>query len=198
MTRRIVIHLGAGLLGCAAAALVAPALRAYLSPWSAIGEHKIRMFSSDACKTSRRAIELVQADSRLAAFIVPVPADGPEYESPLVCAAALKLLGEQHARVRWLPEALACRWLTEDAFTVVPEGGVPTPSWYAAGEFADGATSAGEAALFGEYGWRIEWPPTGLRLSPLDEPAPKAKAAEPRTIRRIEDLGMSSYRDDRW
>ena len=26
----------------------------------------------------------------------------------------------------------------------------------------------------------------------------KPKPTEPKTIRRIEDLGMSSYRDDRW
>ncbi len=73
MRRRGLIHLGAGLLGCAAAVLLAPALRGYLSPWSAIDEHKILMFSSDACKTSRRAIELVQADPRLTKFIVPAP-----------------------------------------------------------------------------------------------------------------------------
>ena len=25
---------------------------------------------------------------------------------------------------------VACRWLSDDAFAVIPEGGVPTPSWY--------------------------------------------------------------------
>jgi hypothetical protein len=128
---------------------------------------------------------------------VPVPAGGPEAESPRVCAAALKILGEDHARVRWLPGALACRWLTEDAYAVVPEGGVPTPSWYYAGAFIDGADSAEERALFNDRGWRIEWTPAGLRLSPLDEPAPRAEPAA-QTIRRIEELGMSSFRDDRW
>lgn len=155
------------------------------------------MFSSDSCKTSRKAIELVKADARLSAFIVPVPADGPEHESPRVCAAALQILGESHARLRWLPEALACRWLTEDAFARVPPRGVPTPSWYAAGKFADQAGNADEAALFSERGWRIEWTPNGLRLSPLAEPPPITQPVT-QTIRRIEDLGMSSYRDDRW
>src|SRR5690606_33457058 len=102
----------------------------------------------DGCNTSRRAIEQVQADPRLARFIVPVPADGAEAEAPIVCAAALQILGQQHPRVRWLPAALACRWLTEDASAVIPPEGVPTPSWYHAGEFADRAGSAGEAALF--------------------------------------------------
>lgn len=197
MKRPWSIHLGAGLLGCMLAVLLAPGLRRFLSPWSAIDEHRIVMFASDGCMVSRRAIGLVQADPRLAAFIVPVPADGPEAESPLVCAAALKILGEDDARVRWLPAALACRWLTEDAFAVVPEGGVPTPSWYFAGAFAEGADSADERALFSDRGWRIEWTPTGLRLSPLDEPTPQTQPAT-QTIRRIEDLGMSSFRDDRW
>ena len=123
------IHLGAWLLGCVTAVLLAPTLRAVLSPWSAIGEHKIVMFSSDACLTSRRAIESVQSDPRLAAFIVPVPADGPKAEARAVCAAALELLREHISAVRWLPEALACRWLTEDAFAVIPQNGVSTPSW---------------------------------------------------------------------
>ena len=198
MIRPWVVHLGAGLLGCGIAGLAAPALRGLLSPWSAIDDHRIVMFSSDACKTSRRALEMVQADPRLAAFIVPVPADGPQGASPLVCAAGLKILGEEHARVRWLPAALACRWLTEDASAVLPEGGVPTPSWYVAGAFVDDATSAEEAALFADRGWRIEWTPAGLRLSPLDDPPPRMQPAEHTPIARIEELGMSSYRDDRW
>ena len=191
------IHLGAGLLGCAVAVLVAPALRASLSPWSAIGADTIVMFSADRCLISRRALERVRADPRLAEFIVPVPALGPEVEAPLVCSAALEILGEQHAPLRWLPEALACRWLAEDAFAVVPEQGVPTPSWFAGGAFLDAADSAGEAALFRAHGWRIEWTVTGMRLSPLAEPAPPVET-EVQTIRRVEDLGMSSYRDDRW
>ena len=77
---------------------------------------------------------------------------------------------------------------------VVPEGGVPTPSWYVAGTFIDEATSAEEVALFADRGWRIEWPPTGLRLSPLDRPQLVVHAP----VVRIEQLGMSSYRDDRW
>jgi hypothetical protein len=190
-------HLGAWLLGCVAAVLVAPTLRAFLSPWSVIDESKIVMFSSDGCMVSRRALNLVRADSRLAEFIVPVPADGPETEAAIVCAAALEILGEESSRVRWLPESLACRWLTEDAFAVIPEGGVPTPSWYSAGGFVDRAGSADEAALFGERGWRIEWTPSGLRLSRLDEPVPQTEPATPE-LGRIEDLGMSSYRDDRW
>ena len=198
MSRPWAIHLGAGLFGCGLAVLLALALRSLLSPWSAIDGHRIVMFSSDACKTSRGALETVQADPRLASFIVPVPADGPQGENPLVCAATLKILGEDHARVRWLPAALACRWLAEDAFAVVPEGGVPTPSWYVAGAFVDDATSAEEAALFAERGWRIEWTPVGLRLSPLDEPPPPMQPAVQEPIVRIEELGMSSYRDDRW
>jgi hypothetical protein len=162
MMRVLLIHFGAWLLGCAFAVAVAPALRAFLSPWNVIGEDKIVMFSSDACTTSRRALERVQADPRLAAVIVPVPAGGPSQAAPTVCAAALELLGAQSWRVRWLPETLACRWLTEDAFAVIPKGGVSTPSWYSAGELIDDARSAEETALFQARGWRIEWIYTGL------------------------------------
>lgn len=197
MTRPWSIHLGACLLGCVAAALLAPALRAFLSPWSALGDDTIVMFASDMCKTSRGAVESIRADPRLAAFIVPVPADGPDRPAPLVCAAALARLGETHPRVRWLPESLACRWLAEDASAVLPEDGVPTPSWYAAGKLVDDFGSEHETALFGERGWRIEWTPAGLRLSPLAEPRPATEPAA-QTIRRIEDMGKSSYRDDRW
>lgn len=108
MMRVLLIHFGAWLLGCAFAVAVAPALRAFLSPWNVIGEDKIVMFSSDACTTSRRALERVQADPRLAAVIVQVPAGGPSQAAPTVCAAALELLGAQSWRVRWLPETLAC------------------------------------------------------------------------------------------
>lgn len=196
MMRTWLIHLSAWLFGCATAVALAPALRGSFSPWNMIGKDRIAMFSSDACKTSRRAIERVRADPRLAAFIVPVPADGPSASAPFVCDAALEVLGAQSWRVRLLPEALACRWLTEDAFAVIPEEGVPTPSWYSAGVFVDDAESAEEAALFQTRGWRIDWTHTGPRLSPLAEPAPPDEPVPP--IRRIEDLGKSTYRDDRW
>lgn len=196
MMRTWLIHLGAWLLGCATAAVLASTLRGFLSPWNAIGDEKIVMFSSDGCKTSRRAIELVRADPRLATIIVPVPADGPSVAAPSICAAALEILGMQSRWVHWLPEALACRWLTEDAFAVIPEEGVPTPSWYSAGAFVNEAGSDEEAAFFRMRGWRIEWARSGLRLSRLDEPAPADEPAPP--IRRIEDLGKNSYRDDRW
>ena len=81
---------------------------------------------------------------------------------------------------------------------MVPDDGVPTPSWYFAGVFVDDATSAEEAKLFADRGWRIEWTPTGLRLSPLDEPPPPMPPVVDKPITRIEELGMSSYRDDRW
>ncbi|MBZ5714221.1 hypothetical protein [Nannocystis pusilla] len=196
MSRAWLFHLGAWLLGCMVAVALAPVLRGFLSPWRVIGPDKIAMFSSDACKTSRSALEHVRGDPRLAAFIVPVPANGPDAEAPIVCAAALEILAVESWGVRWLPAALACRWLKEDAFAVVPEQGVPTPSWYVAGRFVDGARSADEAAVFAARGWRIEWTYRGLRLSRLDAPPPPEEPAPP--IRRIEDLGLSSYRDDRW
>ena len=197
MSRPWLTNFTAWLLGCAIAVLLAPAFRTSLSPWRAIGEDKILMFSSDSCMTSRRAIEFVRADPRLKDLILPVPASGPQGVDPIVCTAALEVLGKEHPWVRWLPQDVACRWLSDDAFAVIPEGGVPTPSWYFAGGLVGRAGSAEEAALFSEHGWRIEWTPTGLRLSRLDEPAPQTK--EPvRAIRRIEELGMSSYRDDRW
>ncbi len=189
-------HLGAWALGCMVAVILAPYLRIIVSPWRAIGPDKVVMFSSDSCEISRRAVALVEADARLSHFIVPVPAGGPGQPAPVICAASLSILRQQHPGLRAIPDALACRWLIEDAFAAIPAGGVATPSWYFEGHFADRAGSAEEAALFHAHGWRIEWTHTGLRLSPLDGPAPQTEKAP--EIRRIEDLGMSSFRDDRW
>ncbi len=196
MTKSWWMMLGVWVLGCLAATSLVPSLRAIFSPWRAIEQEQIVMFSSDSCMVSRRAVALIQADPRLADFIVPVPAGGPGKPAVAICEASLQILHKHRPWIRWMPETLACSWLAEDAFAVVPEDGVPTPSWYSEGKFVGSAGSAEEAALFRSHGWRIEWTHAGLQLSPLDEVV--ATVEVPSAIRRIEDLGMSSFRDERW
>ncbi len=93
------------------------------------------------------------------------------------------------------PAALACRWLKEDAFAVVPEQGVLTPSWYVAGRFVDGARSADEAAVLPRAGGESSGPTGAASLAArCTASARGAGAADP----SARGSGKSSYRDDRW
>lgn len=192
-------HLGAWLAGSIVGAFFWPSVRHWLSPWSAIDASQIVMFSSDACGTSRKALELVAADDRLEDLIVPVPADGPDEYSPTTCAAALHTLAKKSGWVRLLPERLACYWLAADAYAVEPQGGVPTPSWFTlAGGFTGPFGSDSEAELFRKRGWRIQWSAGGVGLTRIDEAHPELATIPDEAYRRVEDLGVSAYRDERW
>jgi hypothetical protein len=182
-------HLVAVLLGCTLAAVLLPNMRRSFSPWSVISRNQIVMYSSESCPTSRKAVALVESDPRLMKLIVPVPVDPPGGQLPSSCVVALKSLRAEHARLRFLPDVLACRFLWEDARAVTPEAGVSTPSWYHEGAFVP---AKDEVDFFAAFGWQIEWAPHGLRLVQDHE---EFRAADSERT-DIEGLGTNGWRGE--